>query len=189
MQAGYKVQTLSAYLKQPPPPPAPAINFPKIDTELVKTNFFDYLDFALQFAPAQENEKEIRAQLARIGVGPGKTSNFKDLSLEDKLEVGLGMKEGDRKIDEAIAKFGKDINGWRVGSAARRQRPLQWRLVIARCRREGGHIRQRRSGGDVSPHAGRQRWPDARRQQKQLHVNIPARSAAAGERLLVADDV
>jgi hypothetical protein len=31
VQAGYKVQTLSAYLKQPAPPPAPAIDFPKID--------------------------------------------------------------------------------------------------------------------------------------------------------------
>ena len=29
VQAGYKVQTLSAYLKQPAPPPAPAIDFPK----------------------------------------------------------------------------------------------------------------------------------------------------------------
>src|SRR2546430_1214929 len=71
VQAGYKIQTLSSYLKQPAPPPAPAIDFPKIDKELVKTNFFEYLDFALQFAPAQENEKEIRAQLARIGVGAG----------------------------------------------------------------------------------------------------------------------
>src|SRR6478672_7686180 len=35
VQAGYKVQTLSAYLKQPAPPPAPAIDFPKIDKELV----------------------------------------------------------------------------------------------------------------------------------------------------------
>ena len=58
--------------------------------------------------PLRQNEKEIRAQLARIGVGPGKTFNFKDLSLEDKLEIGLGMKEGDRKVDEAVAKFGKD---------------------------------------------------------------------------------
>jgi hypothetical protein len=115
VQAGYKVQTLSAYLNQPPPR-APAIDFPKIDKELVKTNFFEYLDFALQFAPAQENEKEIRAQLARIGVGRGKTLNFKDLSLEDKLEIGLGMKEGERKVDEAVAGVGKEINGWRVGS-------------------------------------------------------------------------
>ena len=114
VQAGYKVQPLSAYLKQPAPPAAPTIDFPKIDKELVKTNFFDYLDFALQFAPAQDNEKEIRAKLARIGVGPGKTLNFKDLPLEHRLEFGLGMKEGQRKVDEAVANAGKAINGWRV---------------------------------------------------------------------------
>src|SRR5947208_11705126 len=116
VQAGYKVQTLSAYLKGPATMGAAAIDFPKIDKELVKTNFFDYLDFALQFAPAQENEKEIRAKLASIGVGPGKTFNFKDLSLEDKLEVGLGMKEGQRKVDEAVANVGKAVNGWRIRS-------------------------------------------------------------------------
>jgi len=114
VQAGYGVKTLSAYLNQPATVGAAAIDFPKIDKELVKTNFFEYLDFALQFAPAQENEKEIRAQLAKIGVGPGKTFNFKDLPLEQKLEVGLGMKEGERKIDEAVANAGKAINGWRV---------------------------------------------------------------------------
>jgi len=116
VQAGYKVQTLSAYLKQPAPPAAPAVDFPKIDTELAKTNFFEFLDFALQFAPAQENEKEIRAQLARIGVGPGKTFNFKNLPLEQKLEIGLGMKEGEKKVDEAVDKAGKGVNGWRVSS-------------------------------------------------------------------------
>jgi hypothetical protein len=52
VQSGYKAQPLSAFLKQPAPPAAPAINFPKINEELVKTNFFDYLDFSLQFAPA-----------------------------------------------------------------------------------------------------------------------------------------
>src|SRR5580704_8735049 len=73
IQAGYKVRPLSAYLKQPAPPAAPPLNFPKIDKEMVKTNFFDYLDFALQFAPAGPEEKEIRAKLGRIGIGPGKT--------------------------------------------------------------------------------------------------------------------
>lgn len=116
VQAGYKVQTLSAYLNQPATTAAAKIDFPKIDKELAKTNFFDYLDFALQFAPAQENEKEIRAQLASIGVGPGKTFNFKELPLEQKLEVGLGMKEGEKKVDEAVANAGKAINGWRVSS-------------------------------------------------------------------------
>ena len=118
VQAGYKAQTLSDYLKQPmTTAAAPAIDFPKINTELAKTNFFEFLDFALQFAPPQENEKEIRAQLASIGVGPGKTSNFKDLPLEQKVEVGLGMKEGEKKIAEYLANVaGKEINGWRVSS-------------------------------------------------------------------------
>jgi hypothetical protein len=116
VQAGYKVQPLSAYLKQPAPAAAPAINFPKIDKEMVKTNFFEYLDFALQFAPPEANETEIRAKLARIGIGAGKTFDFKDLSLEHKAEVALGMKEGEKKVDEAVANAGKAINGWRVSS-------------------------------------------------------------------------
>ena len=37
VQTGYKVQPLSAYLSQPAPPAAPAINFPKIDDEMAKT--------------------------------------------------------------------------------------------------------------------------------------------------------
>lgn len=116
VQAGYKVQPLSGYLKQPAPPAVPAINFPKIDKDLVKSNFFEYLDFALQFAPVQENEKAIRAQLARIGIGPGKTTDFKNLSIKDKLELIVGMKEGERKVDEAIDKAGYAMNGWRVSS-------------------------------------------------------------------------
>jgi hypothetical protein len=117
VQSGYKAQPLSAYLKQPASPAAPAIDFPKIDKELVKTNFFEYLDFALQFAPALPDEIWIREQLSRIGVGPGKTFNFKDLSLEDKLEIAVGMKEGERKVDEVVKNIGKEINGWRIGSA------------------------------------------------------------------------
>src|SRR5262249_171707 len=78
VEAGYKVQLLSVYLRQAPPWPAPAIDFPKINMELVKTNFFEYLDFALQFAPAETNETEIHAQLAHIGIGQRKSFNFKD---------------------------------------------------------------------------------------------------------------
>lgn len=116
VQAGYKAQPLSAYLKQSAPPASPAVDFPKIDKELVKTNFFEYLDFCLQFAPAMENEKDIRAKLARIGVGAGKSFNFKDLPLKHKAEILIGMKEGERKIDEAIDKAGVPANGWRLSS-------------------------------------------------------------------------
>ena len=116
VQAGYKAQSLSAYLKQPTTTAASAIDFPKANAELVKKNFFEYLDFALQFAPAGPEEKEIRARLARIGVGPGKTFDFKDLPLEHKLEIGLGMKDGDEKVEKYLAGGQKDVNGWKIGS-------------------------------------------------------------------------
>jgi hypothetical protein len=114
VQSGYKIQTLSKYSNQPAPSSAPAINFPKFDKDLVKLEFFDYLDFALQFAPAQPNETDIRAKLASIGIGPGKTFNFKDLSLEQKAEILLGMKEGSKKVEEAITNAGASVNKWRV---------------------------------------------------------------------------
>ena len=138
VQAGYHAQPLSAYLKQPMLASSTAeVDFPKFDKELVKTDFFRYLDFALQFAPAQENEKEIRAQLARMGIGPGKTFDFKDLTLEEKLEVGLGMKEGERKVDEAVANAGQAINGWRVsglpGDAAHYNGDWMKRAVAAKA--------------------------------------------------------
>jgi hypothetical protein len=116
IQAGYKVKPLSAYLGKSAPPAAPAIDFPKITKEMVKTNFFQYLDFSLQFAPAGPEEKDIRAKLARIGVGAGKTFHFDDLSLEHKLEVGLGMKDGDARIKEYLATKLIALNGWGISS-------------------------------------------------------------------------
>ncbi|MDH2352770.1 DUF1254 domain-containing protein [Bradyrhizobium sp. SSUT112] len=116
VQAGYKAQPLSAYLKKPAPSAAPTIEFPKADAELVKKNFFEYLDFALQFAPAGPEEGTIREKLARIGVGAGKTFAFKDLPLTHKLEIGLGMKDGEEKVEKYLATGSKNINGWKVGS-------------------------------------------------------------------------
>jgi hypothetical protein len=114
IQEGYKVQPLSAFLKQPALAAAPAINFPKIDKELAKTGFFDYLAFQLQFAPAGPEEKAIREKLARLGVEAGKPFDFKALSPEQKAAVVEGMKAGEAKVTEAVSNAGKNINGWRV---------------------------------------------------------------------------
>ena len=117
VQSGYNPQPLSSYLKQPAPPAAPKVDFPKIDKETAKTNFFGFLDFLLQFAPPGPEETEIRAKLARIGVGAGKTFDLKDLSAEHKTALLLGMKAGDGKVDELVANIGKRVNGWDVYSA------------------------------------------------------------------------
>jgi len=116
VQAGYKVQPLSRYLNQPAPPVAPAVNFPKINQELMKTNFFEYLDFALQFAPAGPEENEIRAKLARLGIGAGKKFDFTAVSPEQKAAVVAGMEDGEAKIEQYLESGQKNINGWKVGS-------------------------------------------------------------------------
>jgi hypothetical protein len=117
VQSGYRVRPLSAYLGQPAPPAAPAIDFPPIDKSLVMTNFLAYLDFALQFAPAGPEEAGIRARLAQIGIGAGKAFSVDDLSPEQRTAVALGLKEGARKVEEAAGQIGKDVNGWKIGAA------------------------------------------------------------------------
>lgn len=116
IQAGYQVQPLSSFLKQPAPPAAPEINFLPATTKGIKENFFNYLDAALEFVPETEQDKNIRAKLASIGIGPGKSFEFKDLSLEHKAAVLLAMKEGDDKVKKYLANGQKNINGWGVGS-------------------------------------------------------------------------
>jgi hypothetical protein len=117
IQAGYKVQPLSAFLGKPAPSPAPAPNWPKFADDAFKTDFASYLDFLLQFCPEVAQEKELRAKFASIGIGPGKKFDFKDLALEHKAAVGLAIKEGYSKIEKQRDEIGKEINGWRVGSA------------------------------------------------------------------------
>jgi hypothetical protein len=116
VQAGYKAQPLSAFLKQPAPTAAPKIDFLPATTPGIKENFYEYLDAALQFVPPAPESNEIRAKLASIGVGPGKTFEFKDLSVEHKAAVLLGMKEGDDKVTKWLASGMKNVNGWNIGS-------------------------------------------------------------------------
>jgi len=116
VQDGYKAQPLSAFLKQPAPPAAPKIDFVPATTKGIKENFYAYLDAALEFVPETPENKEILARLARIGVGPGKTFDFKDLSLEHKAAVLVAMKEGDDKVKKYLNTGMKNINGWKVGA-------------------------------------------------------------------------
>jgi len=111
VQSGYKVRPLSAYLKKPAPPAAPAIDFPNINDELAKTRFWEYLAFSLQLAPAAPEEKEVRAKIERLLVA------MKGASPETKAAVEQGMKQGEEKIKHFLETALKNVNGWRVASA------------------------------------------------------------------------
>jgi hypothetical protein len=116
VQAGYKVQPLSAFLNQAAPPAAPGIDFVPATTAGIKENFFEYLSAALEFVPPSPDDEAIRARLASIGVGPGRTFELKDLSLEHKAAILLGMKQGDEQVDTFLSSGMKNINGWNIGS-------------------------------------------------------------------------
>lgn len=122
IQEGYKVQPLSAYLGQKAPAPAPKVNWPKIDKALTKSNFFEYLDFQLQFAPvgaaatSEKYEKEIRGKLAKIGVGPGKSFDFNELPASHKQAIAEGMKAGEAMIQQYLEKQPFQVNGWKISS-------------------------------------------------------------------------
>jgi hypothetical protein len=66
--------------------------------------------------PPSPDDKEVRARLATIGIGPGKTFELKDLSAEHKAAVLIALKEGDDKVEKYLSSGMKNFNGWSVGS-------------------------------------------------------------------------
>ncbi|MFV8784347.1 DUF1254 domain-containing protein [Microbulbifer sp. SA54] len=116
IQAQYKVQPLSAFLGKPAAPAAEKIDFPKIDKQSMQSRFFSYLDFALQFIPPSPDEQEIRAQLARIGIGTGKKFSLEALPEDQRKAIAQGVEQARQRIAEAAANVGEKINGWNISS-------------------------------------------------------------------------
>jgi hypothetical protein len=117
IQAGYTAVPLSTFTKQPAPPAPPAPAFPPFTPAAFKTDFISYLNFLLEFAPAVPQEEPLRARFAQIGIAPGKPYAFKSLPLEDRMGVGLGIKDGYEAIQKRRSEIGHEVNGWRIGSA------------------------------------------------------------------------
>jgi hypothetical protein len=106
IQAQYKLQPLSAFLKQPAPPAAPAIDFPPYDKTKARTHdFIGYLNFLLQFAePPVASEVAIRQRFEKIGIGPGKPWDASKVDPAMLTAIDAGVKEGQSEIDALAAK-------------------------------------------------------------------------------------
>ena len=116
VQAGYTVQPLSQYLGQPAPHPAPDPKWPAFDEQAFKTDAFAYVNFLLQFCPPVPAEAAVRHRFAEIDVGAGKRFDFEKLPLEDRMGVGIGIKDGFEKIQQRRESVGKEVNGWRIAA-------------------------------------------------------------------------
>jgi hypothetical protein len=94
VQAGYKVQSLSAFLGQPTPKAEPAIDFIRpLTPEQQKTSvdLFNILNFVLQFCPTVPSETGLMERFSKIGVGGGRTFDASKLSPELKTAIEQGM--------------------------------------------------------------------------------------------------
>jgi hypothetical protein len=105
IQAGYKLQSLSAFEgKQPLPEPKTDWIRPIAPAEQ-KTNpeFYDVLAFLLQFTPIHPSETELRARFEKLGLIPGQKFDVSALSPDMKAALAEGMKEGQKEIDDRRA--------------------------------------------------------------------------------------
>lgn len=102
IQAGYTVQPLSAFLGQPAPPAAPAIDFPVAltpDDQKTSPTFFELMNFALRYAPALPSDKAVRDRFAGIGVAPDGAFNAAALSPETQKAITDGMADAWSELD------------------------------------------------------------------------------------------
>ena len=136
IQAGYKAQTLSSFLGQPAPAAAPAIDFIKPLSpadEKKSLEFFNILNFILQFCPTDPSETELMQRFAKIGVGAGQSFDASKLSPAIQTAMGQGIGDawaalGDLKtqIDQ-----GKVSVGALFGTRAYLKNNYLYRMIAA----------------------------------------------------------
>lgn len=107
VQAGYKVRTLSAFLGQPAPEATPVEFVKPLTVARQKTSleFFGVLNNLLQFAPTHPSEVELKARVARIGIGAGLAFEPGKLSPQMKTAIEQGMADAWIDIDATARKL------------------------------------------------------------------------------------
>lgn len=94
IQEGYKLQSLSAFLGQTPPPSPDSILFiPPLPHEQQKNSLeiFNILNFQLQFCPTHPSEKELMQRFTKIGIGAGQKFDTTAYSQEIKAAMKQGI--------------------------------------------------------------------------------------------------
>jgi len=94
VQAGYTVQTLSRFSAGPTPSAPPAVDFIKpltVEEERTSLEFFNVLNFVLQFCPTHPSERDLMARFARLAIGAGKHFGTQDLTPQLRSAVQAGM--------------------------------------------------------------------------------------------------
>ena len=120
IQAGYKVQPLSAFLGKEPrsAPPIDWIKPVPPAQQRSSLDVFNELAFLLQFAePPHPSEVALRKRFERIGIVAGKPFDIAGLSPSMKAALEGGMSDGQKAIDDLRGKLrgnSQDLFGTRA---------------------------------------------------------------------------
>ncbi|UVC07586.1 DUF1254 domain-containing protein [Rhizobium sp. TH2] len=112
IQAGYKLEPLSQFLKVPAPEPASAIAFPPYShVKASSHDFIGYLNFLLQFAqPTVPEERSLMARFAGIGIAPGKPWDAAKVDPELLKAIDAGVEDAKAEMAQ-VAKTTLSSNG------------------------------------------------------------------------------
>jgi len=113
VQAGYKTQTLSAFLGQPAPKAAPAIDFLEPltpDQQRTSPAVFTILNFVLQFCPTDPSENALMARFATVGIGAGQTFDADKRAPEMRQAIA----DGTADAWQALAGLAKRVDAGEV---------------------------------------------------------------------------
>jgi hypothetical protein len=115
IQAGYKVEPLSAFLGKPAPDAAPKVDFIKPLTpeqQRTSVDFFNVLNFVLQYCPTHPSETELRKRFEKIGVVAGKKIDVAALDTATKDALVEGMVDAQKAIKAHAATITSSADGF-----------------------------------------------------------------------------
>jgi len=136
IQKKYIVKSLSAFLGQPAPKPAAAIDFPKPltpDAQKTSLQFFNNLNFTLQIFPTDSSEIALRKRFEKIGIKAGVAFDTTKLSPEVKQAFHNGIKDAWTEfagLKKRIEK-GEIVSGDLFGTRAYLKNNYLYRMVAA----------------------------------------------------------
>ena len=151
-QQGIKLQPLSAYLGEPAPPPAPALNFRLGFLEFENTaDIFRYVNFMLPFIAPNDADKPMLDRIAKIGIAPGRPSG----SRQDGPHHAQGnRRRSGRRAEDHRSERARHA---RFLEAVLHSRDVQRRLPQPHDRRRHGPVGQSCRTGCLPDLGGRRR--------------------------------
>ncbi len=112
LQQQYRVEPLSAYLKQPTPPAATLVAPPYDAEAAASVAFIRYFNFLLGQVAIHPTETDLIASFAPLGIGPD--APFGEAQLDPALReaIAAGVSDALAKIQSYGPDLGEQKNGW-----------------------------------------------------------------------------